>query len=438
MSDPQIHFRSLPITEAGLEDKNASAKSVILLSLLSAVYGIQGLDQNLMALFVQPIKAEFALSDTEVGLLTGAAFSLLYVILGFPLARLADRRNRKFIIIVSVVVFSAATVTCGMAVGFASLFIARICVAVGEAGTMPSAVSMLADRFKPSTRRLVMTIHSAGGYLGNAIGILVLSTLSVEVSWRTVFWRSGAAGLVLAALLAVFAHEPSRERRPAVTRSFLADMFGLAHNAPYVLITLGLGAASVSAAAAAAWVPAFLARSHGMELPEIFLFVGLSGCVGAVGSVLFGFVTNRLNRRGGHWPLLMLSVLALSFPLVLMLAFSTDVLQLSLAGIVTGGFLSSGLRGPAFAAIQDIVPNNLQATANAPVMFSMYAFGVTLGPLATGMISDALKAYVGAEALSYALCVMMGIGSLTAAGLFSFAAISLRAKDLTSAERRSP
>jgi MFS family permease len=411
------------------DNGKASSNSVPLLLLLSGVYGLQALDQNLMGLFAQAIKIDLRLSDTQVGLLTGAAFSLFYVVLGFPLARLADRHNRKLIVIVSVLLFSAATATCGMAAGFASLFITRICVAVGEAGTMPSAVSMLADRFKPSTRRLAMTIHSSGGYLGNALGILALSTLSANVHWRTIFWGAGAVGLLLALAFTVLVREPPRETRPVNASGFVGDMGALARNAPYVLITLGLGAASIASAAANAWVPAFLARSHGLPQSEILLFLGLSGCFGAtLGSITSGFVTNRLNRKGGHWPLLLLSVLALAFPLILLLAFSTSVLSLSLAGIVAGGFLSSGLRGPAFATIQDIVPNNLQATANAPVMFSMYAFGVTIGPLATGMISDALKPYAGADALRYALCIMMVIGGIAAAGLFAFAALNLKTR----------
>jgi MFS family permease len=236
-------------------------------------------------------------------------------------------------------------------------------------------------------------------------------------------------GLILALAFTVLVREPVREARPANAGGFVGDMGALARNAPYVLITLGLGAASISSAAANAWVPAFLARSHGLPQPEILLFLGLSGCFGAtLGSVTSGFVTTRLNRRGGHWPLLLLSALALTFPLLLLLAFSTSVLALSLAGIVAGGFLSSGLRGPAFATIQDIVPSHLQATANAPVMFSMYAFGVTIGPLATGMISDALKPYAGPEALRYALCVMMVIGGIAAASLFAAAAMKLRTR----------
>lgn len=428
MNEQQIQYRSRSIAGNVLKSKRESPKVVTLLVLLGAVYGIQYLNQILLGLLVQPIKSEFSLSDTQVGLLTGVAFSLFYVVFGFPLARLADKHNRKFIIIASVVVFSAATIACGLATGFTSLFVARVCLALGEAGTMPSAVSMLADRFKPSSRRLVMALHSSGGYLGTAVGLLALSAFSGAVGWRVFFWSSGAAGLVLAVLIALFGHEPPRESRPSAAPNFVRDMGSLARNTPYVLITLGLGVAAISSSAAIYWAPAFLARSYGLPQSRIVLFLGFAWSGATLGSIVFGYVTNWLHRRGGHVPLLALSGLALLSPLVLILAFNAGTLTLSLAGIATALFLMSGLRGPAFATIQDIVPNNLQATANAAVMFSFYAIGVALGPLLTGMISDALKAYAGPETLRYALSVVMAIGSIGAAGLFTFAALSLRPK----------
>jgi predicted MFS family arabinose efflux permease len=431
MIDENSRTQSNPIPGNASERSADSTKAAVLLFLLGAVYGIQYLDQILLGLLAQPIKRELSLSDTQVGLLTGMAFSLFYVLLGFPLAQLADKRNRKNIVIASVALFSAATVACGMAVGFVSLFAARICLAVGEAGTMPSAVSMLADRFKPSSRRLVMALHSSGGYLGTACGLLALSAFSAAVSWRTIFWTVGAAGFVLAILMVLFGHEPLRESRQATARDFLTDIRALARNTPYVLIALGLGVTSIASAAAINWVPSFLARSYGLAQPKIVLFLAFAwGASATLGSITFGFLTNWINRKGSHRPLVLVSVLVLGFPFVFLLAFSTGVVTLALAGIVTALFVMAGVRGPAFAAVQDIVPNHLQATATAALMFSMYAIGVPIGPLLTGMISDTLKASAGPEALRYALSVTMVIGGIGGAALFALAALSLRRNKL--------
>jgi MFS transporter, Spinster family, sphingosine-1-phosphate transporter len=429
INEQQIHYRSRSIPENILEKAREPTKAAALLLLLSAVYGIQYLNQILLGLLAQPIKQELSLSDTQIGLLTGIAFSLFYALLGFPLGRLADKYNRKFIVIASVVLFSVATVACGLATGFTTLFVARFLLAVGEAGTMPAAVSMLADRFKPSSRRLAMSFHSSGGFLGTASGLLALSLFSAAVNWRDIFWSVGAAGLVLAALIAFLGHEPSRESRPSVARNFLADMGELARNTPYVLIALGLGISTISSAAAINWVPSFLARSYGLPQPRIVLFLAFAWGAGAtLGSIAFGYLTNWLNRMGGHRPLAVVSVLALMYPFVFLLAFSTGALTLTLAGIVAALFVAGGVRGPAFAAVQDIVPNQLQATASAALMFSMYGIGLPIGPLLTGMISDALKAYAGLEALRYALSITMAIGGVGGAGLFIFAAMSLKPK----------
>jgi MFS transporter, Spinster family, sphingosine-1-phosphate transporter len=426
--DPHVEDNSRQGASPPLKGARETTKSVALLLLLSAVYGVQYLNQILIGLLAQPIKRELSLSDTQIGLLTGLSFSLFYVVLGFPLARLADRRNRKLIVIASVVLFSAATIACGMAAGFTSLFVARICLAVGEAGTMPSAVSMLADRFKPSSRRLAMAFHSSGGFLGTASGMLALSLFSATASWRAIFWSAGAAGLVLAVLIAFFGHEPARQHRPSATRNFLSDISVLARNTTYVSIALGLGVSTLASAAAINWVPSFLARSYGLAQPKIILFLALAWGLGAtLGSIAFGYLTNWMNRRGGHRTLTALSILTLAYPLVFLLAFSTGALPLSLAGIVAAFFVMAGVRGPAFAAVQDIVPNELQATATAGLMFSMYAIGLPLGPLLTGMVSDALRISAGSNALRYALSVTMVVGGVGAATLFALGAMKLRA-----------
>jgi predicted MFS family arabinose efflux permease len=427
MNEPQVTVCSRPIVTSGLKRASERRNAATLLVLLSAVYGLQYLDYVLLGLLVQPIKQSLHLSDTQAGLLVGVAFTLFYVVLGFPLARLADRRNRKYIVIMSVALFSLATAACGLAGGFASLFVARVCVAVGEAGTMPSAVSMLADRFKPSTRNLVMGIHSSGAYLGTAVALLVLSAITAIVTWRAIFWSVGTVGLILAALMAIFGHEPPRQDNTLPARSFLADLRVLIRNKPYVLITLGLGAVCIPSAAAIGWVPALLARSYGLAQTRIVLFLAVAwGVCATTGSLSLGYVTNKLHRRGGHGPLLVLSILSLAFPFVFLAAFTISKPIPTLVEILAAFFLMSGIRGPAFATVQDIVPGSLQATASAVLMFSMYGIGVTLGPLVTGMMSDALTAYAGSNALKYALSIVMGLGAVSAAGLLAFAARSLK------------
>lgn len=401
------------------------------LLVLSLVYGVQYLDQILLGLFIQPIKAEFALSDTQVGLLTGAAFTVLYVTLGLPLARLADRGNRKRIVLVSVTVFSIATACSGVTGGFLSLFATRMLVAIGEAGTIPASVSILADTFPSSQRRLAMSLHSCGGFAGTAFGLLTVGLASAVLGWRHIFGVAGLIGLVLALCVALLVREPARVSGPAAPKAFFQDLRELVQIRPYVLLALGMGIGAIASSAAINWIPAFLGRSYAMPQREIVLFLAAAWGIGATaGSVMFGLVTNRLNRAGGARPLLVVAALIFLFAAMCCVSFLTNSAALTLIAFGLALFLMGGIRGPAFATVQDLVAPRCQATANALLMLSMYVIGVTLGPLLTGMVSDALATTFGKEALRHALLVVLGCASITGSLFVVAAAIAL--------SRRSP
>lgn len=402
------------------------ASYITTLVLLSLVYGAQYLDQILLGMFIQPIKAEFSLTDTQVGLLTGLAFTALFVILGVPVARLADRGNRKLIILASATIFSIATVSCGLSVGFLSLFAMRMLVAVGEAGTVPASASLLADLFPPSQRRLAMSFHSCGAYFGTAIGLLFVGLATNILSWRHVFGIAGGFGLVLAVLVGLIVREPERTGGPAAPTNLLQDARKLLAIRPFVFLSLAMGVISISTAAAINWVPAFLARSHGMDQRHIVLVLaGVWGIGATSGGIISGLVTNRLYRAGGKWPLVVVGSLAIIFPVMCCAAFLVTKAELTIVLFGLALFTMGGIRGPAFATVQDIVPANCRATANAILMFSMYAIGVTLGPLLTGVVSDIMNASFGSEALRYALLVVIATAGVIGAVLMWLSAVTL-------------
>ena len=406
--------------------RKLESSAALTLLLLSIIYGVQYLDQILVGLFAQAIKTDFKLTDTEVGLLTGVAFTLFYAVLGFPLARLADRWNRKYLIVVSVALFSAATLACGLAAGFAALFIARICVAVGEAGTMPAAVSILADRFTGRGRRMALALHSSGGFLGTAIGLLLVGLWTGALTWRGVFIGAGGAGLLLAVALSVGLRNPDRQTPLREPSRLFDDARAMASNTCYLLMAAGLGVGSIASAAAINWSPAFLARSHGLPQRQTILFMACAWGLGATsGSVAFGFLTTWLQRRGGRWPLMAVALPALIYPVAFCLAFAAPSTSASMIGIAAGLFLMGGVRGPVFATVQDVIPPHLRATAAALLMFSMYAIGVTLGPLLTGVASDALAPQFGRESLRYGLFVVVLSTGILASLLFATAGMLL-------------
>ncbi|RVT93534.1 MFS transporter [Sphingomonas crocodyli] len=407
------HSSSEPHPKAG-----GRALALLPLLPLAAVYGVQYFDQILLGLFVQPIKLELGLSDTQLGLLTGAAFALLYTILGLPLARVADRSSRKRLIVICTAVFSLATAASGLAVGFISLCIARMLVAVGEAGTMPAAVSILADAYRPHQRRLVMSLHSCGAFLATAVGLLAASLLSSVLSWRSVFLIAGIGGVILALIVAWSVAEPIRQAAPAggEARSLTRDLKTILRKPTFLLLALALGIGAIASAAMINWFPAFLARSQKVPQPQIMLYLAIAWGVAATsGGVFFGMLTNWLHARGGRLPLFVLGALIFTFSMVACLVFLTNTTMTTIAVFMVAFFLMGGIRGPAFAVIQDIIPQEMRATASAIFMFSMYFIGFTLGPLLTGIISDLLGASEGPESLRYALLFVVATsGSLGA------------------------
>ncbi|MDB5724754.1 MAG: Major facilitator family transporter [Novosphingobium sp.] len=388
------------------------------LILLAAVYGVQYLDQIMVGLFVQPIKTELALTDTEIGLIVGVAFTLFYVLCGLPLASLADRANRKMVTIICLLLFSLATAACGLAIGFATLFAARICVAVGEAGTTPASVSILAGQFDSRDRQIAMSLYSGGGFVGVAAGLLLVGLLASVATWRHIFVAAGAVGAFLSVLLIFFLVEPPRGDFTEAKSSdrALSVYLEIARTPSFFLLALGVGLGLLGSAAAMSWVPAFLARSYGLSQSHIILFLAFAwGAGAALGSVIFGSINARLRVRGARFPMIALACIVLGFSMAYALAFLSHSASLSLGAITVALFLIGGVRGPAFALVQDIVPDRHQASANALLLLITYAIGTMLGPVVTGALSDFFKASFGSESLREALLAVLVISGISAA-----------------------
>ena len=141
--------------------------------LLTALYMLSFLDRTIIVLLVEPIKADLGLTDTELSLLYGLAFAVFYTFLGIPIARLADRKSRRIIIMVGVSVWSLATALCGLAKNFGQLFAARVSVGVGEASLSPAAYSMISDSFPPEKRGVAMSVYTMGLYLGVGFALIL-------------------------------------------------------------------------------------------------------------------------------------------------------------------------------------------------------------------------------------------------------------------------
>ena len=197
------HGRSRAAASAAQADAAAapSTRRYYVLALLTIIYALNFLDRTIFNVLIEPIKKEFTLSDTTMGLLAGFGFVLFYSLLGIPIARVADRLNRRNIVAVAFAFWSAMTFLCGMAQSVATLALARIGVGIGESAGTPASQSLVADLFGKNERPRALGIYAIGTYLGVFLGYFIGGYVNQHYGWRMAFFSAGLPGLALAAVL---------------------------------------------------------------------------------------------------------------------------------------------------------------------------------------------------------------------------------------------
>src|SRR5580700_581044 len=190
----------------------SQAYRAYVLAMLVLVYTFNFIDRQIVAILAVPIKAELHLSDSQLGLMGGLAFALLYTTLGIPIARLADRGSRTWIMTGALALWSAMSAACGLAHSFVQLFLARLGVGIGEAGGVAPAYSLICDFFPQNQRARALGVYSFGIPVGGALGVVVGGVIASRVSWRMAFFVVGAAGLLIAPLFRLTVREPVRGR----------------------------------------------------------------------------------------------------------------------------------------------------------------------------------------------------------------------------------
>ncbi|MDT9600551.1 spinster family MFS transporter [Sphingosinicella rhizophila] len=416
------------------QDRDAAVGNPIaVLVILLAAYVLNYLDRQIVSILAVPIKAELDLSDTQLGLLGGLAFGLLYTAFGIPIAWLADRRRRSTIIALAVSTWSFFTATCGLAQNFIQLFLCRMGVGIGEAGGVAPSYSLIADYFDQSRRARAFAFFSFGIPLGSALGIFVGGWIAINVDWRMAFLAVGLIGLPIALLVKVLVKDPKRggsdladdfARQPSVSfRKSIATLIGMKS---FWLISLGTAASAISTYGLLFWIPSYLKRSLDLGMSGVTNFYGcailLGGVIGTWGG---GWLGDRFGGRGpGAYPFIVGLAFLFAAPFY-WAALSASGLIFVFASLVCAIALSFAWAGPTLTALLQIVDPSMRTTASACFMFISNLFGLTIGATSIGILSDTLAPLYGEGALR----IGMLVGStfyLVAAMLFLFCARSIR------------
>lgn len=405
-----------------------------MLALLCMLFAVSMVDRLILALLVQPIQRDLGVSDTQLGMLMGAAFALLYSFAGFPIAQLLDRHRRKAVMVAGITLWSLSTVLSGLAHSFEVLFLLRAGVAIGEAVLTPAAVSLIADMFGPRERALPTSIYMAtAGFMGTgafAVGGVVLQFAGViEPStglapWRTTIMMVGLPGLLLAFLLATTTREPARAATPGAEAAattaaglrYLRERWRL-----FLPFFLGSGVLNIFTMGIIAWFPTFLVRATGVDAAHSGYLFSLAGVpAGFLGSFFWPWVANKLDVRGRHDTIpLLLAVTALAIvPVAALMPFAPSAgVATILAGVLIL-IVSTNTTLP-LIAIQAVGAGSMRGRLTALELLAYNLIGLATGPVIVAWVGERFSP--AGTALGTALAVTAAGAGTVAAILFFLA-----------------
>jgi MFS family permease len=379
---------------------DTAASRAFVLAMLLIVYTFNFLDRLVMSILATPIKAELNLTDTQLGMLGGLAFAILYSTLAIPFAWVADRTKRSWVIGVSLAVWSGFTALCGMTTSFGALFLCRLGVGVGEAGGVAPSYALISDVFPPQQRARALGIYSLGIPLGAGLGVLFGGAVAAAVDWRTAFVAVGLAGVVFTPLFVLAVREPARSGAVQTRIGFGQIVAMLAAKPSFWLLAFGAAFSSMIGYGLAFWLPSLLQRSFGMSLLSASHFYGALLLIGGIpGILLGGWAGDRAGRRGksGYARVPGIAFLA-GAPL-----YAAGMLSQSSAAAFALFLIPQALTymwlAPVLAAVQHLVPASVRATASASFLLINNLIGLGLGAMTIGKLSDLLKPGFGDEAL---------------------------------------
>ena len=431
------------------QEKVSAGYRVWVLFILVVVYTFNFIDRQIVGILAVPIKEELLLSDTQLSLMGGLAFALFYTFLGIPVAWLADRFSRVWIMTVALTVWSGMTALCGLANNFIQLFLARLGVGVGEAGGVAPAYSLISDYFPPHQRARALSVYSFGIPIGSALGIVLGGILASILGWRAAFIIVGLAGVAIAPIFRLTMREPKRGRfdanhasvEPAPVKSVVAK---LTSKSSFWLLSFGAASSSMMGYGLIFWLPSFFVRSYGEALPGFFswlppalvpegagavfyagYFYGSIILIGGIAGIwLGGFLADKFGQKNrSAYALVPAWAFVASVPFFV-LGLMSDSLGVAFLAFLVPQALSLVWLGPVIAAFQHLVPPNMRATASAIFLFINNLIGIGLGNLVIGAISDTLNAQFGDESLRYAM-LSGTVFYLIAAGMFFVSAPKL-------------
>lgn len=411
----------------------------LILFLLVTAYTLNFIDRTIIATLGQPIKDTLKITDTQLGLLGGLYFALLYTFLGIPIARLAERFSRVNIISAAIIIWSGFTALCGTAGSFAVLAAYRFGVGIGEAGLSPPAHSLISDYYEPKKRASALSIYSFGIPLGTMIGAVAGGLIAKTFGWRVAFMVVGLPGVMVAIALKVLVKEPPRghsepdaapvarpqgaepfageELVPAAPAPSLGREFSemgsviklLFGKWPILNMVLGITLVSFGNYGGGQFAPPYFLRTFHLDVGQVGLIVGLAaGLSQGLGTLIGGPLTDRLSKLSPRWYALVPAIgVALAYPAYVGV-YTAGSWQMAGAFMLLPGLFSYVYLAPTFGVVQNMAPSHQRATAAAILLFFLNLIALGGGPPFTGWVIDHFAAFHYAHAGSGSIWDALG------------------------------
>jgi MFS family permease len=386
-------------------------------AVLMLMYIFSFIDRQTISLLVEPMKRDLHISDTQIGMLQGLAFALLYTFLGLPIARLSDRHSRRAIIAGGVFIWSIMATLCGLARSAAQLFIARIGVGVGEAALSPAAYSIITDSFPRSKLGGAFSVYNVGITIGAGTALLVGGIVVGAVSragatytlplfgpvhaWQMVFILTGAPGIVLPLLLLTF-REP--KRRGLLRTQPISGQIAATNKPPlrevlnhawsnrdfYGLHFVAMGLLALAGYAVASWLPTALIRAYGISAGQAGKVIGVSAILmNSSGMLLAGVLCDRLTKRG--WrdaPIVVAAISAAGIAVLSSFPPFMPTVPLVWVALFISGITFNAYNGVGPMAVNQVTPNEYRAQISAVYLFVVNALGLGVGPTLVPFINE--------------------------------------------------
>lgn len=365
------------------------------LILLAVVYTIYNVDRNLVIILAEPIRQEFNLSDTQLGLLTGMSFAVAFALAGIPLGFLTDRTNRTRLLAILLLIWSAVTAVCAFVRTFPTLILTRIAIGAAESGAAPTSLSIISDYFPKEQRGRAIGIFYLATPIGLALGFAIGGYLAASVGWRNVFLIAGIPGIILALVVAFTIREPKRgafeapKKGPPLVSSLGNVISELRRKKTLLLLMLGAIFIIMGQAGMSAFLPSLLIREYGLEIEQAGLFMAMiHGVGGALGMPAGGFLSDYVSKRSISFAPRMVGIVVFcAAPFAVAGCFAPNIWYAGVFFFIYSVLIHTYL-GPTLATYLTIAPAELRGAMSAALLVGMNLIGTGVGPQLTGVLSD--------------------------------------------------